>query len=112
MQLTRQSQSVRCIPGFQFRIKLMGCFEVGDVESPSIALKPMPERSKRAVGVHPLTEIAKNLFTCFRAVQCFQLLPFVRLSFQYEIEHRFRKNSPFTIEAVAINGYIAIREQM
>src|SRR5437899_3027801 len=90
----------------------MGRFEVSDMERPSVALEAMAECCERAVNVHPLREIGKNLLASLVAVQRFQLLPLVWLSLPDEIEHYFGENGPLTVEAVAINGYIAVGEKM
>ena len=80
----------------------MGRLEEGDTQCPAIALEPMPQRCERAVGVHPLAQVRKDLLACLRAVQRFELRPLRGLSDADEVEHGLGKDGALAVESVAI----------
>ena len=62
--------------------------EVRCMERSPIALEPVSQRRERAVGVHPLAQIAEDLLAGLVAVQRLQLAPLRRLGLEDEGEDR------------------------
>ena len=58
MKLARQPDAVGRVARVQLRIQPVRRLEERDVQSPAVALEPMPERRQGAVGVHPTAQIA------------------------------------------------------
>ena len=112
MELAGQSQAIRGIAGFEFRVQLVRRLEVRGVQRSPIALEPVPQCRERAVAVHPLAQIAEDLLAGLVAVQRLQLAPVPRLGLADEGEDRVRENRTIAVEAVAGNGSVAVLEQM
>ena len=112
VELTGQSQPIRSIAGFEFRIQLVRRLEVRRMERSSITLEPVSQRRERAVGVHPLAQVAEDLLAGLVAVQRLQLAPLRRLGLADEGDDRVGEDRTLAVEAVAGNGNVAVLEQM
>ena len=64
------------------------------------------------MDVHPLAEIAEDLFSRLVAVQRLQLGPLLRLGLANETEDRLGEDRTLAIEAVTGNGNVSVLEQM
>ena len=86
--------------------------EEGDAKRPAVALEAVAQRREDAVDVHPLAQIAEDLFSRLVAVQRLQLGPLLRLGLADEGEDRFGKDRTLAVEAIAGNGNVSVLEQM
>ena len=98
MELAGQSQAIRGIAGFEFRIQFVRRLEIRCMERSPITLEPVSQRRERAVGVHPLAQVAEDLLGGLVPVQCFQLAPVLRLGLSDEGEDRLGKDCTLAVE--------------
>ena len=108
MELPSQSQAIRGIAGFEFRIQLMRRLEIRCMDRSPIAFEPVSQRRERAMGVHPLAKIAEYLLAGPVAVQRLQLAPLLRLGLADEGDDRVGEDRTLAVEAVAGNGNVAV----
>ena len=111
-ELAGQSQAIRGVAGFEFRIQLVRRLEVRRMERSPIALEPVPQRRERAVSIHPLAQIAEHLLPGLVSVQDLQLGPLLGLGLADEGQDRSGKDRPLAVEALAGNGNVSVLKQM
>jgi hypothetical protein len=68
-----------------------------------VTFETVAQRGEAAIGVHPLAKVGENLLTGLRAVQRFQLGPFLRLCLADETEHHLRENGSLAVEAIFVH---------
>src|SRR5688500_6772253 len=90
----------------------MSRLEECDTQCPAVALEPMPQRRERAVGVHPLAQVRKNLLAGCRAVQRFELRPLSWLSAADEVDHCVREDGSLAVEPITIETDVPMSEQV
>ena len=112
VQLPGQPQAVRGVARLQLRVELVRRLEVGRVQRPPIALEAMAQRRQRAVGVHPLAQVAEDLLAGLLPVQRLQPGPLLRLGGTDEGQYGLGKDRPLAVEAVPVHGHVAVGEQM
>ena len=66
VQLPGQPQAVRGVARLQLRVQLVRRLEEGRVQRPPVALEAVAQRRQRAVGVHPLAQVAEDLLAGLR----------------------------------------------
>ena len=108
VKLPGQPQAVRGVAGLQLRVQLVRRLEERHVQRPPVALEAVAQRRERAVGVHPLAQVAEDLLAGLLAVQRLQLGPLLRLRVADEGEHGLGKDRPLAVEALAGDADIAV----
>ena len=78
----------------------MRSLEERRVERPPVALEAVAQRRERAVLVHPLAQVTKDLLAGFVAVERLQLGPLLRLGLANEGEHRSWEDRAIAVEIV------------
>ena len=112
MELPGQSQPIRGVAGFEFRIQLVRRLEVRRMERSPIALEPVSQRRERTVGIHPLAQVAEHLLAGLVSVQDLQLGPLLGLGLADEGQNRLGENRALAVEALAGDGNVSVLEQM
>ena len=107
-----QPQAVRRVARLQLRVELVRRLEERHVQRPPVALEAVAQRRQRAVGVHPLAQVAEDLLAGLLPVQRLQLGPLLRLGRADEGQHGLGKDRPLAVEAVPVHGHVAVGEQM
>src|SRR4030095_14627078 len=72
----------------------------------------MAQRCQRAVGVHPLAQVAEDLFAGLLPVQGLQPGPFLWLSRADEGKYGLGEDRPLAVEGVAVHGYVAVGQKL
>ena len=106
------AQAVRGVTGLELRIQFVRRLEVRHAQGTPVAFEAVSQRGEHAVLSHPLAQVAEYLLTGSRAEQAFEPFPLLRLGVADKAEHRFREDRSLAVEAVSVNGYVAIRQQV
>ena len=101
VQLPGQPQAVRGVTRLQLRVQLVRRLEVGHVQRSPVALEAVAQCRQRAVGVHPLAQVAEDLLAGLLPVQRLQPGPLLWLGRADEGKYGLGKDRPLAVEAVA-----------
>ena len=103
---------VRGVAGLEFRIESVRRFEICRLEGATVALEAVAQRRERTVTVHPFAEIREDLLAGLVAVERFKLRPLLRLGLPNETQYHVREDRARTVDPLAIDWNITVREEM
>ena len=112
MELPGKPQTIGGIARFEFRIELVRRLEVRRMEHSPVTLEPVSQRRERAVGIHPLAQVAEYLLAGLVPVQDLQLGPLLRLGLADEGEDRLGEDCTLAVEALALNRHVSVLKQV
>ena len=112
MKLAGKAEPVGGEAGLQFRVQFVSRLKKGDAEGASVAFESVAQGGERAVRVHPLTQVGKNLLAGFVTVQGFEPRPFGGLRLADEVEHGLREDGVFAVESVGGDMLITVLEEV
>src|SRR5437588_3363586 len=72
----------------------------------------MAQCRQRAVGIHPLAQVAEDLLAGLLPVQRLQPGPLLWLGRADEGEYGLGKDCPLAVEAAPVHGYVAVSEEL
>src|SRR5437764_213498 len=72
----------------------------------------MAQCRQRAVGIHPLAQVAEDLLTGLLPVQRLQPSPLLWLGRADEGQYGLGKDRPLAVEAVSLHSYVAVGEEV